>query len=202
MQKMYQALFSGCITENRLENKTNYTLCVLIFSLSFFYHYMAFCTALSPFTYDIVILGLCKWQLTHWVGVNAAVHNVAIGKENKWSTTYTTKCIQYIYVVYENLQDEIGFELCIGVNLSEPHTSVVYGNTRFDRPTDWQCPSQSHDTDMLHVPTLPRHAHVRGRIDNIAYGFSRLYYPWWWWTVQCKNADDGQAKSREEETPS
>ena len=43
---------------------------------------------LSPFTYDIVMLWLCKWQLTFWVGVNAAVHSVAIGKEeNKWSTS-------------------------------------------------------------------------------------------------------------------
>ena len=56
-----------------------------------FYYSLPFFTAMSPFTCDIVIMWLCKWQLTDWVGVNAAVHSVAIGKEeNKWSTSTTT----------------------------------------------------------------------------------------------------------------
>ena len=31
-------------------------VCVVMLSVSFFYHCLAFCTALSPFTHDIVIL--------------------------------------------------------------------------------------------------------------------------------------------------
>ena len=63
------------------ENKTDYT--PSIYCVSFFYYCLAFCTAFSPFTYDIVILWVCKWQLTSWVGVNAAVHSVAIGERRK-----------------------------------------------------------------------------------------------------------------------
>ena len=93
-KQIYQALYSASIT-----------VC------------MAFCTALSPFIYDIVILWLCKWQLTYWVGVNAAVHSVAVGKEdNKWLTISTTYSILFwewyirIYrMQYKNLQDVITF---------------------------------------------------------------------------------------------
>ena len=58
----------------------------------------------------------------------------------------------------------------IGASLSEPHTSVVYGTTCIDRPTNRPCPSHSRDTDTLHMPTLPsRHATLMSDM----------------WTVQC-----------------
>ena len=41
---------------NKPENKSNYTLCVIMPSVSFLHHHLALCIALSPFTYDIVIL--------------------------------------------------------------------------------------------------------------------------------------------------
>ena len=33
--------------------------------------------------HDIVMLGVCKWQLTDWVGVNVPVYSVAIGERKK-----------------------------------------------------------------------------------------------------------------------
>ena len=69
------------------------------------YDCLAFCTALPPLTYGIVMLGLCKWQLTSWVRVNAPVHSVAIVKgENKWSTTSTTCiCFRKCAFISENV---------------------------------------------------------------------------------------------------
>ena len=49
----------------------------------------------------------------------------------------------------------------IGASVSEPHTSVVYGTTCIDRPTDRPCPSHSCDTDTFaraHATT--RHCHT------------------------------------------
>ena len=70
-------------------------LCVVVLSVLFFYYCLVFCTALCPFTYNIVILWLCKWQLTGWVGVNTAVYNVAIGKEEKQVINNNNNYIQY-----------------------------------------------------------------------------------------------------------
>ena len=61
--------------------------------------------------YDIVMLWLCKWQLTHWVGVNAAVHSVAIGERRKqvinninnlmyWKWSIACKNLQDVLIVY------------------------------------------------------------------------------------------------------
>ena len=55
-----------------------------------------------------------------------------------------------------------------GANLNEPHTSVVYGNTLFNRPTN--CVHPSHV--ILICCTCP-HCHVMPRLCA------------WWWTVQC-----------------
>ena len=54
---------------------------VVVLSVSLFYHCLVFFTALSLFTYDIVIMWLCKWQLTCWVGVNTAVHSIERRKQ-------------------------------------------------------------------------------------------------------------------------
>ena len=72
-----------------------------------------------------------------------------------------------------------------GANLNEPHTSVVYGNTLFNRP----CPSQSRDTDMLHVPTLPRHATLMCVVVNSAVHSGDSY--------KIKNGNNGKTKSRD-----
>ena len=59
---------------------------------------------------------------------------------------------QYLHIWCEDVL------VIFGASMSEPHTSVVYGNTCIDRPTvrltDRPCPSHSHDADMLHAPTL------------------------------------------------
>ena len=67
-----------------------------------FNYCLAFFTAMSPFTYDIVILWLCKWQLTDWVGVNAAVHSVAIGERRKQVVNNINNLISSIPYCFEN----------------------------------------------------------------------------------------------------
>ena len=76
----------------------------------------------------------------------------------------------------------------IGASLSEPHSSVVYGTTCIDRPTDRLCLSHSRDIDKLHVPTLPRrHATVMWTVQSIV--MIRSY--------NTENADNGKVKSRD-----
>ena len=55
--------------------------------------------------------------------------------------------------IFEFLIVEHRLVLIVRASLSEPHTSVVYGTTCIDRPTDRPCLSHSCDTDTLHVPT-------------------------------------------------
>ena len=79
-----------------------------------------------------------------------------------------------------------------GASLSEPHTSVVYGNTCIDWPTV-PCPSHSHETDTLHVPMLacckamPRLRSCARVVVNSAVRSDDSY--------KTKNADNGKAKS-------
>ena len=83
------------------------------------------------------------------------------------------------------------YSKAIGASLSEPHTSVVYGTTCIDRPTNRPCPSHSRDTDTLHMPTLPRGATMpRSYHVNSAVRCDSYMY-------KTENADDGKAKSRD-----
>ena len=74
---------------------------------------------------------------------------------------------------------------------------MVYGNTCInwptdqptDRPTDRLCPSHSCDNDMLHVPTLPRHATFMCVVVNSAVRSGNSY--------KTENTDNGKVKSRD-----
>ena len=75
-KQRYLALFFSHLSNRLDQNKTKYTLivcshvqCIILLSLS---------CILYPFTYKTLWY---KWQLTGWVGVNAAVHSAGIGKE-------------------------------------------------------------------------------------------------------------------------
>ena len=61
-----------------------------------------------------------------------------------------------------------------------------------DRLTDRPCPSHSHDTDTLHVPTLPRGAAMPRSYQNSAVHSRDIY--------KTENADDVKAKSRDTHT--
>ena len=80
------------------------------------------------------------------------------------------------------------------MGLSEPHTSVVYGNMLFDRltnrPTNCVHPSHViHVHDMSHVPTLPCHATLMCVVANSAVHSGDSY--------KIKNANNGKTKSRD-----
>ena len=67
-------------------------------------------------------------------------------------------------------------------SLSEPHTSVVYGNTCINRPTNWPTNRPTMSVPFTWCGYIAR-AHA-GSPYNIGHATLGLMCAWWW-TVQC-----------------
>ena len=74
----------------------------IITQKEYFYYCLPVFTAMLPFIYDTVLLWLCKWQLTGWVGVNAVVYSVAIGERRKQVVNNISKLLSSIAYCFKN----------------------------------------------------------------------------------------------------
>ena len=154
-----------------------------------------------------MVYGTKYWHWSAWESLkNSSSAKIMISSEcsTLWSTCALVMRLAFFWSGYircttihhDSGQADSACEgnVLVGASLSEPHTSMVYGTTCIDRPTDsptdWLCPSHSHDTDTLYVPTLPRGAAMPHSYHVNSAVCSRDSY-------KTENADNGKAKSRD-----